>query len=113
MGKKEQDKMPTMPVVDYDQLAGKMKERVAAMRYWPADTLAEQLMRMAYSVTFFGAYDNKCQMALDIRTACFQFMADLDAEAPAGYPERELADKIKAIHEKYWRLARCGGRYRG
>lgn len=110
---KKQKEIPAMPIVDYDQLSGKMKERAQAMRYWPADTLAEQLMRMAYSVVFIGTYDNKCQMAMDLRTACYQFMANIDAEAPAGYPERELADKIKSIHAKYWKLAKCGGHYKG
>ena len=103
-----------MPIVDYDQLAGNMKNKVEAMKYWPVDTLGEQLMRTAYSVIYIGTYDSKGQMAMDIRTVCFQFMADLEAaEAPEGYAVRELADKIKAIHERYWRIARTGGRYRG
>lgn len=113
MKKVEKDCLAKMPIVDYDQLAGKIKERKEALAYWPADTAAEQLMRMAYSTMYIGAYDNKCQMATDIRTACTQFMAEIDDNQAGINPVTTLADKLRVIHEKYWKIARCGGRYKG
>ncbi len=109
----EKDLILGLPPVDYDQLARKVKEKAIAMKHWPIDTLAEQLMRTAYSVLMIGTYDSRSPMALDIRTACFQLMADLDAEAPEGYAEHTFADKLKSIHEKHYRLFRNHGRYIG
>ena len=110
---KEKELNLGLPPVDYDMLARKVKEKALAMRHWPIDTLAEQLMRTAYSVLMIQSYDSRSPMAMDIRTACFQFMADLDAEAPQGYAEHTFADKLHAIHEKHYRLNRYHGRYTG
>lgn len=101
---RNEKKIGSLPVVDYNQLVAKIKVKYEAMKYWSVDSKADAMMKMAYSVVYFGAYDSKGPMALDLRTACCQYMTDAEtAEAPAGYPESEFADKIKQIHEKYWK----------
>lgn len=101
-----------LPIIDYDQLAQKVKDRADAMKNWSTESRIENMMRTAYSVLYIRTYDSLSAMANDIRTACCQLLIDLDNNVQPN-PILTFSDKLKVIHKKYYDFHRTNGKYKG
>lgn len=90
-----------LPVVDYDDLVNKIKDKVNAMTYWPTNSIVEFITRLTISELTTDFPDTKSPIAMGVRMACHQYLDDRNKEND-GTSEQELVDKLRNLQLKYF-----------